>query len=55
MNKSVDYIEQLLDWSTPKFALYLRMFILTKKEQKPVILPTGATCPEFPKICVIRK
>ncbi|KAF3823322.1 hypothetical protein GH733_010758 [Mirounga leonina] len=31
------------------------MFILTKKEQKPVILATGASGPEFPKICLICK
>lgn len=56
MNKSVDYIQQLLDWSRrSKFSLYLRMLIPTKKEQKPVILATGASCPEFPKICLICK
>lgn len=54
VNKSVDYIQQLLDRSRSKFSLHLRMFILTKKEQKTVIFAAGASCPEFPKICLIR-
>lgn len=50
----LDYTQQLLDWSKrSKFSLYLRLFISNKKEQKLVIPATGASSPEFPKICLI--